>query len=581
MKKIFLYFTVLSAIFSVSSYSQEMTPEQIFKAVENTVFFVRSYDENGYMIAQGSAVLTGNEGYVYTCFHVYEGSDKMEFELNGKKYTDAIIAGADPEKDIIIFKLKEIEPNGINIANSDSLIPGQVVYALGNPLGHKNTFSSGLVNYIRDFKNEDNNNKIQFSASISGGSSGGALLNSKGELIGIIASYMKKGQNINFAVPVNEFLHTELININDSARVRVISDICKGYSLYKNDSYFNANDLFNSSLECFPDDVKALKFSGKNYSNAGQYDSAIARYTKLISLKPDDKKIYSERGWIYYYKGNDTLAINDFNESFKIDSTYIYAIMGRANTYQFVTKNYDLAIRDYNRLISIDPDFRAFLEYRGECYLAIGDTQKAVSDMLASIDYDYDDDASCYYRGSILLDLGEYECALSNFTQAIKLEPGIYNYYYSRGVAYTKRRDYFNAINDYLSGLRINPQSEGMLNNLGYCYLHLDEYDEAEKYFNRALYFDSNHFDALLGLSILSFKQNKKTACKKYIHKAVKLEPKLNKGMKGLEILEKSGYFWSDDDRNFFNEIFKLAGYYSYDDEKIHLHKGKRTPETK
>ena len=119
------------------------------------------------------------------------------------------------------MKIKENHFENIRIANSDLLKVGQKIYAIGSPLGLENTMTEGLISGLRYTKDEGS--FIQISAAISHGSSGGAVVNSNGELIGISTATIAKGQNINFAIPVNEFLNayqqkgvlTEEINFAD------------------------------------------------------------------------------------------------------------------------------------------------------------------------------------------------------------------------------------------------------------------------------------------------------------------------------------------------------------------------------
>lgn len=568
MKKIFIFFIAFFTPFLEIVNSQTQTPEQIYKSAEGSILFVRGYDEEGYSLCQGSAVLV-NEGYIYTCFHIYNGTDAVVFEVNGSKYRNPIIAGADPEKDIIIFKIKDLESKGIKTGNSDSICPGQTVYALGNPMGYKKTFSSGIISSIRNDYRHLSYGTLQFSASISGGSSGGALLNTNGELIGITSSNVEKGNNLNFAILINDFLQTKLIDTEDSIQVKAMSDFCKGYSCYKNFGYYEANEFFNSSMEYFANDVNILTYSGQNYSRRGQYDSALIRFNEIISHNPGDKKAYSERGWVYYYKKDTALALNDFNKAIEIDSGYFDAIFGRAYLYLYLMNYYSLAINDFDKLLELEPDYIYLYKYRAEAYIKLDNQSKALSDLYASINYDVDNFITCYERGNLFLDMDEYTDAIRDYTQAIKLDPENYEYYFGRAFAYSRNHDYYNAINDYKEGLKFASSNAAMLNNLAYCYLNLSEYEDAEKNFKRALFYDPRHFDSFLGLSILYFKQNKKSACIKHVKQAIEIEPLLKKGIKGLENLENKGYSWSFSDKETLNKIFGIAGYFYYEEKTI------------
>jgi tetratricopeptide (TPR) repeat protein len=579
MNKIFFILAViLLPFFSINIQSQSLSPEEIYRSTESSILYIQSFDEEGYMLSHGSGVLVNN-GYVYTCFHLYDGSEYMEFELNGKRYSDVVIAGADPEKDIIIFKIKELLAEGIIPGNSDSAVPGQTVYSIGNPRSYKKTFSSGLISAIRKDKVNNGHTQLQFSASISPGSSGGALLNTDGDLIGIAASSDKNGQNLNFAIPVNEFLNIRIINTDDTIQVNAMENYCKGYSYYKNSRYFMANNFLNSSLEYFKNDINVLSVSGINYTQRNMYDSALSRFNDIILINAGDKKVYSDRGWLYYYKSDTANAFNDFNKAIEIDSNYIDGIYGRACMFHYLSHNYDSAIIDFNRILILDPDYNYIYRVRAESYLGKGDTDKAILDLTMSINYDIDDAFTCYNRALIFLEFKEYEYSIMDFTQAIKLDPYNSEYYFSRAIAYIKSFDHVNAISDYNEGIKLNSRDASSFNNLAYSHLALNEYEDAERNFKRCLVIDSRHFDSMLGLSIIHYLQKDKTECLKYIRKAADTESLIKKGMKGIEKLEETGYFWSRSEKEYFNKIFKLAGYYSYeDDNRIHPQKGRRVP---
>ncbi|MCC7159280.1 MAG: trypsin-like peptidase domain-containing protein [Ignavibacteria bacterium] len=93
------------------------------------------------------------------------------------------------------------------------------MYALGNPIGYSKTFTPGIVSAIRK---DEKPYEIQLTAAISPGSSGGALLNINGELIGITSSSVPKGQNLNFAIPVEKFMQIPIADLNNLEQKELI-----------------------------------------------------------------------------------------------------------------------------------------------------------------------------------------------------------------------------------------------------------------------------------------------------------------------------------------------------------------------
>lgn len=149
--------------------------------------------------------------YIATNYHVIEGATVAYVRLVGKQTTYRVenIAATDPEHDLAILKVSNTNPVVLSLANSDKVEIGEEIYAVGNPKGWEGTVSNGIVSSIRG---EGNNKWIQITAPISPGSSGGAVLNAKGEVIGIATladfsidpnSKINRVQNLNFAVPSN------------------------------------------------------------------------------------------------------------------------------------------------------------------------------------------------------------------------------------------------------------------------------------------------------------------------------------------------------------------------------------------
>lgn len=164
----------------------------------------------------GSGVIISGDGYIVTNNHVIEDASEIEVTLNdNRKYTAKII-GADPSTDIAVLKIEEKGLQALSLGNSDDLHIGEWVLAVGNPFNLTSTVTAGIVsakarniNLLSDRGRTDVvpiESFIQTDAAVNPGNSGGALVNTKGELIGIntaIASQTGSYSGYSFAVPVN------------------------------------------------------------------------------------------------------------------------------------------------------------------------------------------------------------------------------------------------------------------------------------------------------------------------------------------------------------------------------------------
>ncbi len=160
--------------------------------------------------ALGSGVvINAQKGYVVTNNHVVNNATKIKVQLSDGRRFDAKVIGTDPRSDIALIQLKDAKGlTAINIADSGNLEVGDFAVAIGNPYGLGETVTSGIVSALgRSGLNIENyENFIQTDAAINRGNSGGALVNLKGELIGINTAILAPdGGNIGigFAIPSN------------------------------------------------------------------------------------------------------------------------------------------------------------------------------------------------------------------------------------------------------------------------------------------------------------------------------------------------------------------------------------------
>ena len=156
--------------------------------------------------AAGSGVIISADGYIVTNNHVVDGADELTVSLNeGSKEYSARVIGADKTTDLALIKIDGKNLPAIQIANSDDVKVGEWVLAVGNPLGLNNTVTAGIISAkARTLGANGVESFIQTDAAINQGNSGGALVNTRGELVGINAMLASPtGSNIGygFAIP--------------------------------------------------------------------------------------------------------------------------------------------------------------------------------------------------------------------------------------------------------------------------------------------------------------------------------------------------------------------------------------------
>lgn len=162
---------------------------------------------NGKKVSTGSGFLISDTGKIVTNYHVITGADKLEVTFdNGEKYSDFIsVFKYDVKKDLAIIDTFQNNMSYLDIDDQEEVKIGNDIITIGSPYGYMNTMSTGIVSAIRD-------DKIQISAAISPGSSGGPLLNSKGKVVGVIVSGISEGENMGFAIPISQLNELKIIH---------------------------------------------------------------------------------------------------------------------------------------------------------------------------------------------------------------------------------------------------------------------------------------------------------------------------------------------------------------------------------
>lgn len=276
MKKTISLFLVIVLCFSImptcyasaenASFSDDPKAIQV---ASNSVIMLSCYDKNGELYATGSAFAAFEEGVFITNCHVIKDevySIKAQMET-GLEFKISSVVAYDADRDLAILRTEAktgLEP--LPLGSVAALERAGKVIAIGCPLGLINTISIGL--YSGTIKNENQQTFLQFSAPISHGSSGGALFNDKGEVVGITSASFTEGQNLNLAIPIEDAV--ELWEKRDEAKELSIPDFYELWDhtyLYSVSYILSHKSDFSNSIPAY---VEGYVFIDP-YSNENRY----------------------------------------------------------------------------------------------------------------------------------------------------------------------------------------------------------------------------------------------------------------------------------------------------------------------
>lgn len=266
--------------------------------------------------ASGSGVIITHDGYIVTNNHVIDNADKIEVILEDKRSYTAKLIGKDPTTDLALLKVEETSLPFVRLGDSDKLKIGEWVLAVGNPYDLTSTVTAGIVsakarniNILRGKENYAIESFIQTDAAVNPGNSGGALVNLKGELVGVntaIASPTGSYSGYSFAVPVGivKKVMDDLLKFGEVQRGLLginIQDVSaelakeKGIKEVKGVYVGGVNENGAAKEAGVKTGDVILKIDGHDVNSSSELQEAIGRHRPGdvvgITLLRDDKKM--------------------------------------------------------------------------------------------------------------------------------------------------------------------------------------------------------------------------------------------------------------------------------------------------
>ena len=242
----------------------------------------------------GSGFIISSDGFVVTNSHVVSGADKIEVVLSDGRQESARLIGDDPATDIAVLQIDAENLHPIKFANSDQLQVGQMAIAIGNPFGFQYSLTAGVVSALgRTLRSESGrliDDVIQTDAALNPGNSGGPLVNSQGEVIGVNTAVIQRAQGICFAVASSlaEYVVSKLI-LNGKVRRAYIG--IQGQMIRINQRTRNYHNLENKSAVV----IAGIEPDGPSYnSELQQGDVIVAFNNEMINSIDDLHKLLDE-----------------------------------------------------------------------------------------------------------------------------------------------------------------------------------------------------------------------------------------------------------------------------------------------
>ena len=440
---------------TISTAPAQTAPEIAEKALAATVY-LEMQDSNELPLGFGSGFFV-RQNLIATNYHVIEGAARGTAKLVGKNTTYEIegVTATDRTNDLVLLKVTAYGIKPLPLGDSDDVKIGETVYVAGNPKGLEGTFSDGIISSRRDKYTKE---RLQMTAPISPGSSGGPVLNSKGEVIGVSFMTLVGGQNLNFAIP-SRYL-TGLLTKSKPAK-----PLAQGNRAISAETYF---------------------MWGNTKLDLGDYKGAITGYTHAIRLNPDDAAAYSNRGIAKSSLGQYLAAIVDYDIAIRLDPDVATAYSNRGAVKRKLGQSL-AAIVDYDIAIRLNPDDATAYSNRGVAKSSLGQHLAAIADCDIAIRLNPDYATAYNNRGLAKDSLGQRLAAIADYDSAIRLKPDYAIAYSNRGIAKIFLGQYLAAIADYDIAIRLNPDDAETYYNRGSAKFLLSRISEAKQDLRTAL----------------------------------------------------------------------------------------------
>ena len=346
--------TFMVLLFCTTSITSAQTvPDIAEKALAATVY-LEMQDSNGKILGFGSGFFV-KPNLIATNYHVIAGAASGTAKLVGKHNTYEIegFTATSTYDDLVLLKVSVPGINPLPLGNSDAVKIGETVYVAGNPKGLEGTFSDGIISGRHGGHAKG---RIQMTAPISPGSSGGPVLNKKGEVIGVSYMIVEDGQNLNFAIP-SLYLKTLL------ALSGTVKPLFQGNRSISAETYFA---------------------QGNTKAALGQYLAAISDYDKAIQLKPNYAEVYYKRGLAKYHLKQYLAAIGDYDKAIQLEPDLANAYSNRGLA-KYHLRQYVAAISDFDKAIQLKPDYAIAYINRGAAKASLNRTSEAKQDFQTAL----------------------------------------------------------------------------------------------------------------------------------------------------------------------------------------------------
>lgn len=426
--------------------------------------------------SSGSGVFLTADGQILTCYHVISGAKTVVAHLadgSTAKVTGVVAASQAQDWAVVQSDARNAVPAPRGKASA--LRQGDRIYTLGAPLGLDLTASDGMVSSIRNVQRVGL--YLQITAPISPGSSGSPVLNADGEVVGIAASALAEGENLNFAVAISNveaqwkgtesprqfaavsaavkgaaganppLSDSEVVGRLFAQGVAALPDVDASENV-KSAAFRHALLWFERANRLLPNDVDILFELAYCHAGLREFDEAIAGYRQALRMKPGDEDTHFNLGVALRGAGRTNEAIAEYRQAIRIkpEDAEVHNNLGVALG---LVHHNEEAIAEYRTAISIRADYAEAHSNLGLALGKAGRNDEEISEYRTAIrirpNYAY----AHANLGAALGEAGKDAEAIEEYKTAIRLKQDLADVHFSLGWVYARKGDRASALREY------------------------------------------------------------------------------------------------------------------------------------
>ena len=350
------------ALLTILSMAAAQDARNVAQQVIPSTVTVILYDSSGRVIGTGSGFFV-RENIIATNFHVIDGADDADIKLENSDtvYQTAGVVAVDKQNDLVLLQINKIHGKPLRLSVGQPLEVGQEIFAVGSPKGLEGTIAPGIVSRL--VTHAEGEARIQITAPISPGSSGGPVVDKYGEVIGIAQASIREGQNLNFAIPV-QYLVRMLTNLSGLQPIRNLASKASQTDASPSTSTpppkslptICEQSMSSTRTPYETGNLSASEFAelGNRYDDEGKYEDAVIALITATRLNPKYHQAYFSLWRAYRHLGcveNQIIALRQAVIIKPKDAHYVAALA----TTLSVNGRREEALEVYKEAIRLDP----------------------------------------------------------------------------------------------------------------------------------------------------------------------------------------------------------------------------------